>query len=87
VVRAHAAAVKYCYEKELQHHPKLVGRVDLAWVIRSNGTVDRVRVARSTMDQHEVEGCMVRQVKNWQFPRSDAETIVGTYPFLFKGSG
>jgi hypothetical protein len=87
VVRAHAAAVKYCYEKELQHHPKLVGRVDLAWVIRPNGTVDRARVARSTMDQHEVEGCMVRQLKNWQFPRSDAETIVGTYPFLFKGSG
>jgi hypothetical protein len=87
VVRAHAAAVKYCYEKELQHHPKLVGRVDLAWVIRANGTVDRAHVAKSTMDDHEVEGCMVRQVKNWQFPKSDGETIVGTYPFLFKGSG
>jgi hypothetical protein len=87
VVRAHAAAIKYCYEKELQHHPKLVGRVDLAWVIRTNGTVDRAQVAKSTMDQKEVEGCMVRQLKNWQFPKSDAETIVGSYPFLFKGSG
>jgi hypothetical protein len=86
VVRAHAAAVKYCYEKELQRHPKLVGRIDLAWVIRPNGTVDRARVGKSTMDEHEVEGCMVRQVRNWQFPKSDAETIVGSYPFLFKGS-
>jgi hypothetical protein len=87
VVRAHAAAVKYCYEKELQRHPNLVGRVDLAWVIRGNGTVDRARVSSSTMDEREVEGCMVRQVKNWQFPKSDAETIVASYPFLFKGSG
>jgi hypothetical protein len=87
VVRAHAAAVKYCYEKELQRHPNLTGRVDLAWVIRPNGMVDRAHVAKSTMEDQEVEGCMVRQVKNWQFPKSDAETIVGSYPFLFKGSG
>jgi hypothetical protein len=87
VVRAHAAAIKYCYEKELQRHPKLMGRVDLAWVIRPNGVVDRAQIAKSTLEDREVEGCMVRQVKNWQFPRSTAETIVGSYPFLFKGSG
>jgi hypothetical protein len=87
VVRAHAAAVKYCYEKELQRHQGLSGRIDLAWVIRPNGTVDRAHVARSTMGNKEVEGCIERQVHNWQFPKSNAETIVGTYPLLFKGNG
>ena len=30
---------------------------------------------------------MERQLRNWQFPRSDAETIVQSYPFFFKGGG
>ncbi len=85
VVRAHAAAVKYCYEKELQRAPHLNGRIDLYWVIKQNGTVDRVKTAKSTMDNRAVEGCIERQVKNWQFPKSDADTIVQSYPFLFKG--
>jgi outer membrane biosynthesis protein TonB len=85
VVRAHAAAIRYCYEKELQRAPSLSGKVELYWVIRSNGTVDRIKVASSTMGSRAVEGCMERQVRNWQFPRSDSETIVGSYPFFFRG--
>jgi hypothetical protein len=85
VVRAHAAAIRYCYEKELQRQPSLSGKIELAWTIRPNGSVDRARVASSTMGSRPVEGCMERQLKNWQFPRSDAETIVQSYPFFFKG--
>jgi hypothetical protein len=87
VVRAHAAAIRYCYEKELQRQPSLSGKIELYWVIRANGTVDRTRVAATTMASRAVEGCMERQVKNWQFPRSDSETIVQSYPFFFKGGG
>lgn len=85
VVRAHAAAVRYCYEKELQRAPSLNGRVDLFWVIRANGAVDRTKIAASTLGNKSVESCIERQIKNWQFPKSDAETIVQSYPFLFKG--
>lgn len=85
VVRAHAAAVKYCYEKELQRAPQLSGKVELYWVIRTDGSVDRVKVAVTTLANRNVEGCIERQVKNWQFPKSDAQTIVQSYPFLFKG--
>lgn len=84
VVRAHYAALKYCYEKELQRQ-QLSGKIDLFWVINANGTVDRVKVASSTMGNRAVESCMERQVKQWQFPKSDAPTIVQSYPFLFKG--
>ncbi len=87
VVRAHAAAIRYCYEKELQRQPSLSGKVELYWVIRANGNVDRTKIAASTLGNREVEGCMERQVKNWQFPRSDSETIVQSYPFFFKGGG
>jgi hypothetical protein len=87
VVRAHAAAIRYCYEKELQRQPSLSGKVELYWVIRTKGNVERTKIAASTLGSREVEGCMERQVKNWQFPRSDSETIVQSYPFFFKGGG
>lgn len=85
VVMAHKAALKYCYEKELQRKPSLEGKVELFWVIGASGDVERVKVATSTMSDAEVESCMQRQVKNWRFPKSTAPTIVQRYPFLFKG--
>jgi hypothetical protein len=85
VVRAHRAAISYCYEKELQRQPSLAGKIEVFWVIRSNGAVDRTKIASTTVGSAAVEGCIERQVKNWQFPRSDGETIVRRYPFFFKG--
>jgi hypothetical protein len=85
VVRAHLAGVKYCYEKELQHKTSLSGGVDIFWVIQPDGTVSKANVKQSTMNDAAVEGCIVRQVKQWQFPKAPGQTIVGRYPFIFKG--
>lgn len=85
VVMSHKAALKYCYEKELQRKPNLEGKVELYWVIGSDGDVERVKVTTSTMADAEVESCMQRQVKNWRFPKATAPTIVSRYPFFFKG--
>ena len=85
VVRAHLAGVKYCYEKELQHKTSLSGGVDIFWVIQPDGTVSKANVKQSTMSDAAVEGCIVRQVKQWQFPKAPGQTIVGRYPFIFKG--
>ena len=85
VVRAHLAGVKYCYEKELQHKTSLSGGVDVFWVIQPDGTVSKANVKQSTMNDAAVEGCIVRQVKQWQFPKAPGQTIVGRYPFIFKG--
>jgi hypothetical protein len=85
VVRAHLAGVKYCYEKELQHKTSLAGGVDIFWVIQADGTVSKANVKQSSMGDAAVEGCIVRQVKQWQFPKAPGQTIVGRYPFIFKG--
>jgi hypothetical protein len=85
VVRAHLAGVKYCYEKELQHKSSLAGGVDIFWVIQPDGSVSKANVKQSTMGDAAVEGCIVRQVKQWQFPKAPGQTIVGRYPFIFKG--
>ncbi|HEY5289918.1 MAG TPA: AgmX/PglI C-terminal domain-containing protein [Caulobacteraceae bacterium] len=85
VVRAHMAGVKYCYEKELQHKTSLAGGVDIFWVIQPDGTVSKANVKQSTMGDAAVEGCIVRQVKQWSFPKAPGQTIVGRFPFIFKG--
>jgi hypothetical protein len=85
VVRAHLAGVKYCYEKELQHKQSLAGGIDIFWVIQPDGTVSKANVKSTTMGDAAVEGCIVRQVKQWQFPKAPGQTIVGRYPFIFKG--
>jgi outer membrane biosynthesis protein TonB len=85
VVKAHFAGVKYCYEKELQHKSSLSGNVDIFWVIQPDGTVSKANVKSSAMNDAAVEGCIVRQVKQWQFPKAPGQTIVGRFPFVFKG--
>jgi outer membrane biosynthesis protein TonB len=87
VVKEHANAIKYCYEKELQRQPTLSGKIEVYWIIKPNGSVDRVKVVNSTVGSREVEGCIERQVRNWSFPRSNADTIVQSFPFFFKGGG
>ena len=85
VVRAHLAGVKYCYEKELQHKTSLSGGVDIFWVIQPDGTVSKASVKSTTLGDVATEGCILRQVKQWQFPKAQGQTIVGRYPFIFKG--
>jgi hypothetical protein len=85
VVRAHLAGVKYCYEKELQHKSGLSGGVDIFWVIQPDGSVSKANVKSTTLGDTAVEGCILRQVKQWQFPKAPGQTIVGRYPFIFKG--
>jgi hypothetical protein len=85
VVKAHFAGVKYCYEKELQHKSSLSGNVDVFWVIQPDGTVSKANVKSSAMNDAAVEGCIVRQVKQWTFPKAPGQTIVGRFPFVFKG--
>lgn len=85
VVRANQAAIKYCFESEMQHQPKLEGAVHMNWRIDLQGKVTTVRVAKSTLGNARVEGCMARQIKRWVFPKPDGGEVDVTYPFLLRG--
>jgi hypothetical protein len=60
VVRQNSAAIRYCYESELQRQPNLRGRV---------------------------EGCIVRQVRNWRFDQPDGGEVDVVFPFIFGATG
>jgi outer membrane biosynthesis protein TonB len=85
VVRANQAAIKYCFEAEIQHSSKLSGAVHMNWRIDLQGHVTVARVAKSTLGNSRVEGCMARQIKRWIFPKPDGGEVEVTYPFLLRG--
>lgn len=86
VVRQNQAAVRYCYENELQRQPSLHGRIEIQWRIARSGSVSSARVGSSTMHNARVEGCIVRQVRRWRFPQPDGGEVDVNFPFIF-GSG
>jgi hypothetical protein len=84
VVQANRAAIKYCFETALQRNPKLAGAVHAQWRIDRKGMVSTTRVAKSTLNDSGVEGCILRQIKRWQFPIPDGGEVDVVYPFLFR---
>jgi len=87
VVRQNSAAIRYCYESELQRQPNLRGRIEVGWRINREGRVTTSRVARSTMSNARVEGCISRQVRNWRFDQPDGGEVDVVFPFIFGASG
>jgi hypothetical protein len=85
VVQANRAAIKYCFETGLQRKPKLQGAINAQWRIDRKGLVSITRVAKSTLDDSGVEGCILRQIKRWKFPEPDGGEVDVIYPFLFRG--
>jgi len=87
VVRANQAAVRYCYDTEVQRQPNLSGRVEVQWRINTDGRVSSARIASSTLRNARVEGCIVRQVRRWRFPKPDGGEVAVSYPFVLRVGG
>lgn len=83
VVVRHEGALRACYDTELTRDANVRGGVTLAWTIGTDGTVADASVAGSTINNVRVERCVLRQVKSWHFPESEASTSVAAYPFVF----
>jgi len=87
VVHANQAALRYCYESEVQRQRTLKGKVIIQWRVDRGGAVPSARVTSSTLNNSSVEGCIVRQVKKWRFPKPDGGEVSVMYPFLFGVGG
>ena len=87
MIRQNSTAIRYCYKNELQHQPNLHDRIEVGWRINREGRVTTSRVARSTMSNARVEGCISRQVRNWRFDQPDGGEVDVVFPFIFGASG
>jgi len=86
VVQSHAAAIQFCYEKELQRFPHLAGKVVIDWKVNLDGRVEANKIGSSSLGNPSAESCMSRQVKNWQFPKPNGVICNVSFPFFFKGN-
>lgn len=87
VVQKNMGRIRYCYERELAANPNLYGKVKLAWTITSAGAVNGQKIEQSTLKNSMVEGCMLRIVQRWTFPRPDGGgDVIVAFPFFFKAN-
>ena len=75
---------KWCYSRELDKDPNLYGKVTVTFTISNKGRVSEASVLNSSMNDMNVESCVLRTIRRINFPPPDGggEVIV-TYPFLF----
>lgn len=65
--------------------PGIFGKLTMKWVIDKDGQVTTVSAAENEMPQADVDGCLVKRIKDWTFPQPKGGGIViVTYPFIFR---
>lgn len=88
VVRENSAAIRYCYEKELQSTPGLAGKIAVKWTISPQGRVTTATVVETLMKNRNVENCLASRVRNFVFPEpKGGGNVVVTFPFVFRAGG
>ncbi len=86
VVTQNLRMIINCYENGLKRNPSLQGRVEVEFVVRTNGRVTDVDIVSSSLRDSQVERCITRNVRRWRFSPVDESTGDQTYryPFIFR---
>ncbi len=85
VIKQHLAQIRYCYQKELNKNPGLMGKIVIKFVIAKDGSVSSAKVNSTSMNNPIVENCICQRFMRFQFPQPKGGGIViVTYPFVFK---
>jgi len=87
VINSHLQEVRACYERALLKEPSLSGKVVLEWGIGGSGAVVSVKTKTSSLRSSTVEGCIINEIKRWQFPAPRGGSVLISYPFLFNSVG
>lgn len=83
VVRQNHGRMRLCYEQGLARNPNLEGRVEVRFLIGSDGRVGSAALGSSTMPDSAVSSCVVSAFYSISFPSPDAGTVRVTYPISF----
>jgi len=87
VIDSHMPAIRHCYNKELRKNAGLSGTVVARFTVGSKGTVTEAEVNRSTLNNKNVETCMIEEIKTWVFPEPNKGVeVVVNYPFKFRSA-
>ncbi|NUN14311.1 MAG: energy transducer TonB [Myxococcales bacterium] len=82
-VRRRAGAIRACYERELQIHANLAGKITIRWTINTEGAVDGAQVIDSSLSNKAVEECVLRTIRRVRFAKPEGGVCVVQWPFVF----
>jgi TonB family protein len=86
-IRDRMPDVRRCYEAALVRAPKLSGRVELKFTIDADGRVSRPSLAISTLNDAQVENCLIELSRSWTFPPPEGGPVEVSFPFEFSSGG
>jgi outer membrane biosynthesis protein TonB len=68
-----------CWSKEYEklHDKKVEGDLTIQMDVQPNGSPANVKILKSTINNHDIEGCVTQAIGQWSFPDGDA-----TIPYL-----
>ena len=86
-IKSKLGQILYCYERQLSANPDIYGKVHVKFEIGARGNVNTQKVEQTTLNNSNVENCILKRVAKWNFPKPKGGTrVVVTYPFLFKST-
>jgi hypothetical protein len=83
VVRQNFGRLRMCYEQGLGRNPNLEGRVEVRFLIGSDGRVSSASAGASSLPDSTVTSCVVSTFYAIGFPSPEAGTVRVTYPISF----
>ena len=85
IASQHSIQLEACYIKELSKTKDLEGKVTITWIIRKNGHIFPVKLKESTLNNRNMENCLIKVIKTWVFPASkDGNMTSVEFPIEFK---
>ena len=83
VFQKHKGAINRIYQRALRKDPTLQGKLVLELTIAPNGTVTRVRILSSELNDPGLEKRILAKVKRFRFKARKVETVTVRYPIDF----
>lgn len=83
VIDRHERDTWRCYRQRRVTNPELSGVVHVTWNISTAGLVTIARIQQSSVDDEELERCLLHVVRSMRFPRPEGGSVNVTYPFAF----
>ena len=83
VIMFHQKRFEACYRRVQDKIPDLKGTVQVDFSINKDGKVAGARITKSSINNAEVERCVLRNLYGLKFSKPQGGTVIVSYPFIF----
>ena len=84
VVRENSRLFQSCYESAREENPSLEGRVEIRFLIQTDGSVHLPQAVETNLPSNVV-GCVVNVFHSLQLPQQES-AVIAQYPMFFQPS-